>query len=150
MSGPPTQSQGALADVLGLAINSTKTISLRVVSGNSEVLVGDYLGGRIDIQDLATAGPKEPAGSASLLAHEIAEQTAKQGIGLEDNIADYSDAHSYANIAQTAVSGFFPGGKLKVLPFNTGIAVTPHSSGTKTVVVTLVWFNGNLIKVLRR
>ncbi|HEY7214041.1 MAG TPA: RHS repeat-associated core domain-containing protein, partial [Thermoanaerobaculia bacterium] len=150
VAGPPTQQQAALAAVLGSAINAKGTVSMRVASSDSDVLIGEYVSGRIDIRDIAAGGAEGPANSASLLAHEVAEQAMRQVLGLGNTKAEYDFAHSVGRAVQEGVSGYAPGEQSKFMIFKTGLTVAPHSRGKNIVTVTMVWINGNLSKVIRR
>lgn len=81
-----------------------------------------------------------------MLAHEIAEQTAKQ-----TNSMGKDRDHEFGISAENAVSGFTRGpGMTGTFDASlTGSVTVPYSIGNRTVPITFQWVNGNLIKVVR-
>ncbi len=149
--GPASPEQQAFADTLSSAINSRQSVNIGVTSGDIGITFGQYATGRIDIQDIAAVGSGRGVNSASALAHEIAEQTAKQTMGLSNTPNDFAQAHRLAVSAQQKVSGY-------ILVYQephlnrqgTGYIISDHGKGSDTVTVTFRFVNGNLVRVDRR
>ncbi len=151
--GPPTPEQAALAGALSDAINRSEVIRIGVESGASDVLIGNYSSGKIDIQDIASIGPGIALSSASAFAHEVVEQTAKQVRHLSDSRKHQNFAHGFGIAAQNRVSGFTRGrtnDDLLDYATGSGYILTEQSQGGRAVLVILQWSNGNLVKVIRR
>lgn len=151
--GPPSPEQQAFAGTLASAINAKQTISLSVVSGDKQVTFGQYLTGKVDIGDIMTAGRANPAGSASLLAHEIEEQRVKQSRNLPGDLSGYSVAHPFGIAAQNQTSGYIldVASRQKNLDSSlSGTTSAVHRRGNSAVRVTFQWKNGNLVRVTRR
>ena len=151
--GPPSPEQQAFAGTLQSAISSKQTISLAVVSGDTNVIFGQYISGKVDIGDVMTAGGINPAGSASLLAHEIAEQQIKQSRNLSSDATGYSIAHPFGVAAQNRTSGYMLdiASRQKNLDSSlTGTTSAVHHRGSSAVRVTFQWKNGNLVRVTRQ
>lgn len=90
---------------------------------------------------------------ASMLAHEITEQTLKQALGLVNTSVDHGQqfnaAHAMANAAQSAVSGYQRGVTQQNLTNGSGTIVTTHTRGNQTVTVTLFCNHGNIVRIVR-
>ncbi len=150
-SGPASPEQQAFANTLADAINRPQSINIGVTHGDSGVIFGQYATGIIDIKDIAAAGSGKGAGSASVLAHEVAEQTAKQAMGLTNDGAGFDQAHRLALIAQQAVSGYTRiSQSVNLNEHRTGTIVGVHSKGREVVTVTFKFVNGNLVRTTRR
>ena len=146
---------GGLAMALLAAIQRPETIHIGVVAGDPDVLLGQYVTGRIDIQDIATIGQGPGVSSASALAHEVTEQTAKQVFGLQNTRQGLELAHQFGIAAQDEESGYQRGITTSTLgstppTASTGTTVTQQSRDGRTVIVTMQWVNGNLVKVERQ
>jgi hypothetical protein len=136
---------------LASAINNQKSIDIGVVNGSSSVIFGQYSTGIIDIRDIAAAGSGRGANSAVALAHEIAEQTAKQTMGLSNTQSDFNYAHRLAISAQETVSGYtYINQDARLNSQNTGQISTMHGKGNATVTVTFQVVNGDITRVSRR
>jgi YD repeat-containing protein len=150
--GAVSLAEKGLANALSTAINRPETIRIGIVASDPNVMVGQYLGGLIDIDDVATYGQGPVVSVASTLALEVTEQTAKQVFGLPSSFAGHDLAHPFGQAAQDAATGFTRGptnfSNLNLMT-GTGNSVTPHSNGNLTVNVTLVWVNGSLVRVIR-
>lgn len=149
-AGPPSPEQQAFATTLQAAIGRPEAISINVVSGRSDVRFGQYLSETIDIGDIAAAGSGVAVNGATLLAHEVTEQMAKQVFGLPDSFEGYELAHGFGVAAQEFVSGFTLKSQNDLTFKGTGMIVSQHQRGTRSVTTTFYWINGNLLKVSRR
>ncbi len=148
VQGPASPEQAALAGVLSTAINRSEVISVGVESGANDILTGNYDMETIDIQDMGALGSGPAVSAASALAHEIAEQTAKQVFGLE-----YEKAHARAEAAQNSVSGFTRGRintDLLDRATGNGYTLTEQRQGSSNVQIIIKWVNGNIVKVIRK
>jgi hypothetical protein len=116
------------------AINERATINIGVVSGASDVVFGQYISGRVDITDISGAGAGRGVSSAALLAHEIAEQTQKQSLGLASDRPGFAVAHPFGLAAQQSVSGYRRIAAFETLNSqNTGAVGGTHQRGNDTV-----------------
>lgn len=149
-AGPPSPEQQAFATTLQTAIGRPEAISINVVSGHSNVRFGQYLSETIDIGDIATAGPGVAVSGSTLLAHEVIGQTAKQVFGLPNRLMGYELAHGFGVGAQEFASGFTLKSQNDLTFKGTGMIVSQHQRGTRTVTTTFYWLNGNLVKISRR
>lgn len=140
-----------LAMVLATTIELKNTIEVGLVNSDPNVAVGEYITGRIDISDLEAAGGGPIVSSAALLGHEISEQTVRQTVGVPDTDLGYLFSHLYASDIQSMISGYDRGATknffINANP-RTGISFTGHERDGVTSVVTLVWNNGDLVKVI--
>ena len=150
-AGAASPEQQAFAGTFASAINHSQSINIGVTSGDSGVTFGQYVTGTIDIKDIAAAGNGRGANSGSILTHEIAEQTAKQTMGLANNLSDFRQAHRLAISAQESVSGYtFIYQSSSPNRQGTAYIVSDHGKGSSTVTVTFQFINGNLARVNRR
>jgi RHS repeat-associated protein len=150
-AGAGSPQQQAFANTLADAINRPQTINIGVTHDDSGITFGQYTTGTIDIGDIAAAGNGAGANSVSILSHEIAEQTAKQSMGLGNNGADFDRAHQIAVAAQNATSGYNLVSQTSHLSESlTGNIVGVHQKGDQIVTVTFQFVNGNLVRVTRR
>ena len=136
-----------LATTISTAVDRPEVVRIGVVSDSSDVAIGQYVTGRIDIGDIANIGVGGVLSSGSALAHEIGEQTAKQVFGLSNDIPGYNIAHAYGRRAQAITSGYVPGERIGEPVNGTGTTVTTHHRGKQAVTVTIQWVDGNLVKV---
>ena len=142
--------QDGLGQALSTAINRPEVVRVGVVSGDSQVLIGQYETGKIDIQDIASLGNGSAISSGAALAHELIEQTAKQAFKLSNTFQGLSIAHEFGLAAQAQASGFTRDTEIGNLDAdNTGITMSFLSSSDQEVTVTLQWINGNLVKITR-
>lgn len=152
-SGQASPEQKTLATALSMAINRPEVVRASPVSGDSGVMVGQYVTGKIDVGDIAAFGTGPGPSSASVLTHEITEQMAKQVFGLPNSEAGHNVAHSLATAAANYASGFSRGpvnsGSLNKAT-GSGITTTPHARGNTIITVTIYWVNGNIAKVVRK
>jgi RHS repeat-associated protein len=152
--GPPTPEQAVLASALSDAINRNEVIRIGVESGASDVLVGNYASGKIDIQDIDSIGEGLAVSASSAFAHEVAEQTAKQVRHLLDSKEHIALAHRFGTVAQNQVSGYTRGRTNDDLfdyhTMSGYTTLTEQSRGGQTTLVIFQWSNGNLVKVIRR
>jgi hypothetical protein len=149
--GPASPEEQAFADVFAVAINHPQSISISVTNRDSGVIFGQYTTGTIDVGDIAAVGNGRGVDSASVLAHEIAEQTAKQTMRLSNSDSDFSQAHRLAFSAQQRVSGYTLISQQPQLDArNTGYILSDHGKRSATVTVTFLFVNGNLSRVSRR
>jgi RHS repeat-associated protein len=147
VQGPASPEQAALAGALSAAINRSEVVRIGVESG-TDVRAGSYFSEAIDIQDIGALGSGPAVSSASALAHEVVEQTAKQVFGLA-----YSEAHIFGTAEQGGVSGFARGRTNKDLLDQTtgnGYTLTEQTKGNQTVLVIIKWSNNNIVKVIRK
>ncbi len=150
-AGPPSPEQQAFADTLSKAINEPGAVNLSVVSGASDVIFGQYISGQVDISDIGGIGDGRGVSAAAVLAHEIAEQTQKQTLGLPSDKTGFAVAHPFGVAAQEAVSGYRRVSTFDTLNAqNTGQLGGSHQRGRDTVTVTFQFVNGNLVKTTRR
>jgi len=149
----PNVQLSGLAKALLTAIQRPETIRIGVVSGDPDVLMGQYISGRIDIQDIVAAGSGPGAGGGALIAHEVIEQTAKQVFGLQNTPEGYALAHQFGIAAQDDASGYQRGARYLLPGFNlstgTGTMTTQQTRNRQTITVTMQWVNGNLVRVER-
>jgi RHS repeat-associated protein len=155
VSGSPTQGQAAMAAIFNNAISRPENVDIAVGSGQSDVLSGQYLTGTIDMGDIAAFGAGPAVSAASVLAHEVSEQTAKVAFGFPDNRSGFDRAHPFGLAAQDAVSGFVrglpdPGSTLPRQAPYTGTSITPFTRGNQRVTVTIFWQDGNIFRINRR
>jgi hypothetical protein len=153
LEGPPSTEQAAVANALSAAINRSEVIRIGVESGASDVLGGNLFSGKIDIQDIAAVGRGPAVSSASMLSHELVEQTAGQVFDLMYSIEDVELAHLFGTAAQDFASGFTRGrtnDDLLNYKTGTGYTLTEQTRGNQRVIVVFKWVNGNLVKVIRR
>jgi hypothetical protein len=149
-TGPASPEEQAFANTLANAIGRPQAINITVVRGDPNVAFGQYISGRLDVGDVAAAGSGRGVNSAAILAHEVAEQTAKQAMGLPNTREGFSQAHPSGVAAQQATSGYT---RLSVTgSLNrdlTGALVSTHQRGNDQVTVTFQFVNGNLVRVRR-
>jgi hypothetical protein len=100
--GAASVAEKGLANALSTAINRPETVRIGIVAGDPNVMVGQYLGGLIDIDDVATYGQGPVVSVASTLALEVTEQTAKQVFGPPSSFAGHDLAHPFGQAAQDA------------------------------------------------
>jgi RHS repeat-associated protein len=151
-SGQASPEQKTIATALSVAIARPEVVRMRVVSGDASVLAGNYAQSTIDIQDIAAFGNGPAVSSASVLAHEVAEQTAKQVFNVPSNPSGYKLAHPFGIAAQDMASGFSRGirdDSLFKYSTGTGFTTTPFTKSTQVINVTIEWKNGNIVKVVR-
>lgn len=124
-----------------------------VVSGDTRVLIDQFEDGNVDIQDLSTIGMESPPGANGTFAGILAELTFKAESALDGNSVDHVEAHSYADAAVGAVSGFT---RIRQITHKlergtrTGTIVSHFQRGNDVVVVTITAENGNVVRVHRR
>jgi hypothetical protein len=149
--GPASPEQQAFADTLASAIDHAQSINVNVTHGDSDTVFGSYAKGTIDIGDIAGVGSGRGVDSASILAHEVAEQTAKQTMGLSNSPDDRNEAHRLGVSAQQRASGYILIDQDPHLnQRNTGYVLSDLGRGSATVTVTFLFVNGNLTRVSRR
>jgi RHS repeat-associated protein len=149
-AGPPTPEQQAFSRTLADAISRPQSISLSVVSGDTDVVFGQFISGKLDIQDIGAVGSGRGVNSAALIAHEVAEQTAKQTLGIPSTGDGHAQAHVYGVEAQQAASGYHLISRAGELDENlSGTLVGVHQRGSERVTVTFQFVNGNLVKFTR-
>jgi hypothetical protein len=153
IQGPPSPEQQALASVLSSVINRNEVVRIGVLSGASDVRIGNYFKSAIDVQDIEAVGSGIALNSASALAHEIAELETKQLFGLTSRVEDYVFAHQTGIAAQNRVSGFTRS-RINEDLFDrgtgNGYTLTEQTQGAQTISVIIKWVNGNIVKVIRK
>lgn len=100
--GEVTPQQEAFVNILGSLIDDKRTVSVDLVSGSFDVLVGSYSLGAIDVVDLNSFGSGPVASSFSILGHELVEQAARQWVTASSPWV----AHQAGIVAQNIISGF--------------------------------------------
>ena len=151
--GPATPEQAALAGVLSMAINHPSKVTIKLVTGSPDTLIGSYEAEKLDVQDLAAQGIGPGINAAGSLAHEISEQSGKQIFGMKNNRADLQRAHTLFGIpAQNLATGFTRSdvpSSLPGLPPYTGAVVIYQDRGLIRVEGTITFDNGNVVNVQR-
>jgi hypothetical protein len=115
------------------------------------VIFGQYVSGKLDISDIAGVGLGPGVNSASLLAHEVAEQSQKIALGLQNDEAGHALAHRFGVAAQGRTSGYARTSVFNALDdARTGSVGGTHQRGAASVTVTFQFVSGNLVKVERK
>ncbi|MCX6153064.1 MAG: hypothetical protein NT007_02765 [Candidatus Kapabacteria bacterium] len=78
MVGPPSLAQKSFKDDVQSIIANPKTVSVGVVKGSEEVIIGSSYLKQIDIGDIATYNNGAVVNSAAILDHELSEQALMQ------------------------------------------------------------------------
>jgi RHS repeat-associated protein len=109
IQGPPSPEQAAFAGQIQGAIDQIQIVRQTLSSGGSAP-VGSYATGEIDVLDLSnlSAIPTEPDSAVGSIAHELAEQNAKQTALAKFQLQDakYELTHQLGIKAHDAATGW--------------------------------------------
>ena len=137
-----------LHDIVDPIVNGDKEIEIKVVSGDTSVIVGSWDLGTIDIEDVNNFPADAPGMHPSEhILHEVVEQWHKQ-----TKKSDYKKAHQLALEAQTIYSGWTYGGQLPTRPgFGNDIIISEQWEKDGTVkVVEVTVRDGGIVGVVTK
>lgn len=106
-----TEEQKGFFNEISKPINSDQDTTIKIVSGDEEIIGGGYKGSVIDIDDVNNFGTSDEAMTKySVMAHEIVEQYEKQVLGNDEYVNDEGNgAHQNAMQTEKAVTGYTRG-----------------------------------------
>jgi len=150
--GDMTKEQKAFYDNLsGIVDPSKAAVTVGLVQGSNDVLVGSYSLGEIDVDDVEKFEGQIGVTAGGALIHELVEQQTKQLGKLGDNATDYEKAHETGIQAENKVNGSTrgaQGGALKQdIKGQTGAATVNYTQNGNNIKVTLNVVNGNVTSV---
>ena len=150
--GEMTKEQKAYYDNLSGIIDPKKgAVTVGLVQGSNDVLVGSYSLQEIDVDDVEKFEGQVGVTAGGVMAHELVEQQTKQLGKFGDNKADYDKAHETGIQAENKINNSTRGASTSSLKQDmkgvTGTITNTYTQNGNTVHVTLNVVNGNATSV---
>lgn len=141
VEGPPTPEQAAFAELIQGVADQTQIVKQTLSSG-SATPVGHYNTGDIDVLDLSnlSATPTDPDSAVGSIAHELAEQNAKQTAIANGRLRDaqFPNTHPIGIQAHDQATGW--------KTISEGRFVETYQRGSVQKTITYVIEDGNLVR----
>lgn len=149
--GEMSQQQKAYHKEISKIIDKKEVVEIEVVEFDKSVVGGSFTSGKIDVDDIYMIGNNNKAmTSGSVLAHEIAEQGAKQTKGYS-----YTKAHEIGIRMEEKITGYKRNEDRQVNNTSmnsnkrvSGTIIVPYTRGNSTINVNIIleWNNIKEVK----
>ena len=150
--GEMTKEQKAYYDNLSGIVDPKKgAVTVGLVQGSNDVLVGSYKLQEIDVDDVEKFEGQIGVTAGGVMIHELVEQATKQLGKLGESMTDYDKAHETGIQAENKVNGSTrgaQGGSMRDdMKGQTGTATVNYMQNDNNIKVTLNVVNGNVTSV---